>query len=440
MPKTEKTKKKKTTPLRHDPLGTTLVEKVGPRVRNRNPTSAKKTKKKQTTEDEEFLSERMSKKVLDQARAQQMDIEASTKTREPEISAASWARDTGDGDSDGEINEDGVTLHDDYVVANEEMSEADLRAMRMFMGGDDEDMAPRRTLADIILEKIREKEEQRMGGGDEGSEDEGPPPLDPKVVSVYKRVGALLAKYRSGKLPKAFKIIPALARWEDILLLTAPDQWSAQATWNATRVFASNFNVKSAQRFFNLILLPRVRDDIAAYKKLNFHLYVSLKKALYKPAAFYKGILIPLCEDRPTVKEATIVASVLSKKSVPAVHSAAALMKILSLPYYGTHSIVIRAILNKKYALPYRVIDAVVDHFMSFLDETRGPLPVIWHQTLLMFAQRYKTDITAQQKEKLKLLLKRQRHHQITYEIRRELLSSTSRGEPKRADAGAMDI
>merc|ERR1712216_207674 len=109
-------------------------------------------------------------------------------------------------------------------------------------------------------------------------------------------------------------------------------------------------------------------------KKLNFHLYVSLKKALYKPAAFYKGVLLPLCEDRPSLKEATIVASVISKKSVPAVHSAAALMK-LSMPYYGSHSIVIRAILNKKYALPYRVIDAVVDHFMSFLDETRGPMP-----------------------------------------------------------------
>ena len=26
-------------------------------------------------------------------------------------------------------------------------------------------------------------------------------------------------------------------------------------------------------RFFNLVLLPRVRDDIAEYKRLNYHLY-----------------------------------------------------------------------------------------------------------------------------------------------------------------------
>ena len=50
------------------------------------------------------------------------------------------------------------------------------------------------------------------------------------------------------------------------------------------------------RRFFNLALLPRVRDDIAEFKRLNFHLFMALKKALFKPAAFFKGILLPLCE------------------------------------------------------------------------------------------------------------------------------------------------
>lgn len=44
-----------------------------------------------------------------------------------------------------------------------------------------------------------------------------------------------------------------------------------------------------AQRFYNLVLLPRVRDDIAEYKRLNFHLYMALQKALFKPAAWFKG-------------------------------------------------------------------------------------------------------------------------------------------------------
>lgn len=49
-------------------------------------------------------------------------------------------------------------------------------------------------------------------------------------------------------------------------------------------------------RFFNLVLLPRLRDDIDEYKKLNYHLYECLFKAIYKPAAFFKGILLPLIE------------------------------------------------------------------------------------------------------------------------------------------------
>ena len=43
------------------------------------------------------------------------------------------------------------------------------------------------------------------------------PQLDPRVLEVYRGVREVLSKYRSGKLPKAFKIIPALSNWEQIL-------------------------------------------------------------------------------------------------------------------------------------------------------------------------------------------------------------------------------
>lgn len=75
-----------------------------------------------------------------------------------------------------------------------------------------------------------------------------------------------------------------------------PSTWSAAAMYQGVRIFASNLKENMAQRFYNLVLLPRVRDDIDEYKKLNFHLYQALKKALFKPGAFMKGILIPLCE------------------------------------------------------------------------------------------------------------------------------------------------
>jgi len=44
--------------------------------------------------------------------------------------------------------------------------------------------------------------------------------LDAKVIDAYKKLGVVLKTYRSGKLPKAFKVIPMVANWEELLFLT----------------------------------------------------------------------------------------------------------------------------------------------------------------------------------------------------------------------------
>lgn len=59
----------------------------------------------------------------------------------------------------------------------------------------------------------------------------------------------------------------------------------------------------------------------------------------------------------------------------------------VSLCAIGVNSFFIRVLLDKKYALPYRVVDALVDHFVSFRKEERQ-LPVVWHQSLLTFVTR----------------------------------------------------
>lgn len=109
------------------------------------------------------------------------------------------------------------------------------------------------------------------------------------------RVGKVLSRYTNGKIPKAFKHIASFEFWEEVLYLTEPEKWTPNAMYQATRLFASR-NVKKAQRFYALVLLPRVRNDIRENKRLHFALYQSLKKSLYKPAAFFKGILLPLCK------------------------------------------------------------------------------------------------------------------------------------------------
>ena len=123
------------------------------------------------------------------------------------------------------------------------------------------------------------------------------------------------------------------------------DEWSPASTFACTRIFASNLNQKLAQRFFNIILLEQVRDDIRKNDKLNYHLYMSLKKALYKPASFYKGFLLPLAQSgNCTLREATIIGSALAKVSIQANHSAAALLKLLEMPYSGTNSLFIKVL------------------------------------------------------------------------------------------------
>lgn len=44
--------------------------------------------------------------------------------------------------------------------------------------------------------------------------------IDPRVKEMFSGVREVLTKYRSGKLPKAFKIIPKLKNWEQILYIT----------------------------------------------------------------------------------------------------------------------------------------------------------------------------------------------------------------------------
>jgi essential nuclear protein 1 len=53
-------------------------------------------------------------------------------------------------------------------------------------------------------------------------------------------------------------------------------------------------------------------------------------------------------------------------------------------------------LIDKKYALPYKVVDALVFHFIRLSNTYKAKragdvdkLPVLWHQSLLAFCQRY---------------------------------------------------
>ncbi|NXV24393.1 BYST protein, partial [Cepphus grylle] len=411
------------------PLAEQILQEAAPR-----PTARGKRRGGGEEEEEEgYVDARLSRRILQQARRQQEELEAE---HGPGAPAAPKQRSTALGParrgpgSDSEEDEEWPSL--EKAAAAGERAEycgevvvdpEDEAAIEMFMN---KNPPLRRTLADIIMEKITEKQTEVATALSEMS---GCPmsQLDPRFLELYKGVREVLSKYRSGKLPKAFKIIPALSNWEQILYITEPETWTAAAMYQATRIFSSNLKERMAQRFYNLVLLPRVRDDIAEYKRLNFHLYMALKKALFKPAAWFKGILIPLCESGTcTLREAIIIGSILTKCSIPVLHSSAAMLKIAEMQYSGANSIFLRLLIDKKYALPFRVVDALVFHFLAFRTDQRV-LPVLWHQSFLAFAQRYKEDLSSEQKEALLELLKFHSHPQISPEIRRELVNSKTR-------------
>jgi essential nuclear protein 1 len=202
--------------------------------------------------------------------------------------------------------------------------------------------------------------------------------------------------------------------------------------------------------------LDSIRNDIYKNKKLNYHYYMSLKKSIYKPQSFFKGILLPLCQENCTLREAAIVASVLQRVSIPVHHAAVAIHKLATMhqvettsavlmsEYSGATSIFLKTLFNKKYSLPAPVISSVIRYFTNFLHTNTGTgnhksngttgsgtttvvLPVLWHQALLVFIQRYKNAIRTDDvstRETFRKLLKQHYHHKITPEIRRELFGS----------------
>ncbi|KAK7540202.1 Bystin-domain-containing protein [Phyllosticta citricarpa] len=457
-----------------------------------NPLKQKAPKKKKSRRDsadaEGFVDSKASRKILQIGQDLANEEEAESNARRPTAPNPAFAFETRlDGGAESE--EDEVQYGDDddawgdeeeeVVIDEDEIDPEDLDLFNKFnpvsdpselfrSGGTGDDSAQGTNLAELILEKIAQKEAQEAGNEPSveimgGGLPEDAVELPVKVVEVYSQVGLILSRWKSGKLPKPFKILPTLPEWETLIAITRPDLWTPHVCYEATKLFVSS-NPQTVQTYLNTILLERVRADIqdSPQKRLNVHLYKALKKALYKPAAFFKGILFPLVGDGDcTLREAHIVASVLARVSIPVLHSAAALHRLCEIAAEqmsvdtaagGATNIFIRVLLEKKYALPYKVVDSLVFHFLRFraakitadddmmdIGDSRakeGQLPVLWHQCLLAFAQRYRNDITEDQREALLDLLLLKGHKAIGPEIRKELLAGRGRGTVIEPEAG----
>ena len=410
-----------------------------------------------------LLPQALSRKIMQQAETQQKEEEAETAPAEEDDAVEGEEEEEEDGSSSAvsrraasqraafrlrEAKDDAQSRasddddedegdDDEEEVEELELTAEDEASLSVFLPSTAS--SSRRNLADIIMEKLA----QHSAAASSSASDSPTPALDPRVTAVYGQVGVFLSHYTSGKIPKAFKIVPSLQNWEDVLYLTQPAQWSPQAVSAASRLFASGLNEKQAQRFYSLVLLPRVRSDIAAHGKLNYHLYQALRRSLFKPAAFFRGIVLPLCEDGLTAREAVIVSSVLAKYSVPPLHSAVAILRLTAMPYSGPIMLVLRVLLNKKYSLPVRVLEAVSAWMQSFASEERRAvsMPLIWHQVVLVFVQRYGAELSDAAISRVREACRVQQHHAITKEVRRELSRVRDmRKQQKGGAAGAAAV
>ncbi|RLV89908.1 Essential nuclear protein 1 [Spathaspora sp. JA1] len=422
---------------RHNPLLKDISSQGG-NLRT-TPRPVKSTKK---PEQEGYLDAVTSRKILQLAKEQQDEL----REEEEQTDTPSFRKQLAESEdeseqeySDFEEEEEEIEVYEEEI----EVDEKDAELFNKYFQSNGQAMGQSINLADKIMAKIQEKEAQQTQAR----------PVDavmlpPKVIMAYEKIGQILASYTHGKLPKLFKILPSLKNWQDVLYVTNPEKWTPHATYEASKLFVSNLSANESQKFVEQVLLEKFRTSIEDSEdhSLNYHIYRALKKSLYKPAAFFKGFLLPLVDGHCSVREATIAASVLTKVSVPVLHSSVALTQLLQRDFSPATTVFIRVLIEKKYALPYQTLDELVFYFMRFrnaeqmqIDETTAPqLPVVWHKAFLAFAQRYKNDITDDQRDFLLETVRQRFHHAIGPEIRRELLAGKPRLTEQQPKDGLM--
>ncbi|KAK4911990.1 snoRNA-binding rRNA-processing protein [Elasticomyces elasticus] len=484
------------TARRHLPLAQD-IETAGGRLRTKSITGKRKSRGDGDSKGDGYIDSRSSKKILaiaqelaDEDAAERRAVARPKRQEQFEFDSRFEQADEEEEDAQhvGDDAEDGWGDEEEEVV-EEDLDPSELETYRKFLPDGDElegfapslanlstsnksrnrdvqDDEPQRgqttNLADLILQRIAEKEAQ----GDQdpstapifgGGAPEDAVEIPARVAETFTKVGQILSRYKSGPLPKPFKVLPTLPQWEDLLAITEPHNWTPHACYRATKIFISA-PTSTGQFFIENVLLEMVKEDIRETKKLNIHLYNALKACFYRPAAFFKGFLFPLVESGCTLREANIISSVLAKIRIPVLHSAAAILRMCEISAEqtsrvnseaaGSANIFIRVLLGKKYALPYKVVDALVFHFLRFRatrDEeaelaSGEKLPVLWHQCFLVFAQTYRNEITEDQREALLDLLLTRGHKDIGAEIRRELLAGRNRGGAETNSDAKMDV
>lgn len=245
------------------------------------------------------------------------------------------------------------------------------------------------------------------------------------VEKCYAYIGEQLAIYTNGKIHSAFIILTRSPKWYELILLTKPEKWSKYATFEATKIFSTGLKESEVPKFYELILLPIILKHIEEHKKLDGVLYQTLIKALYKPIAWFKGILFPLIRQRCSNKVMVIIGSIIKRMSINVKYVMIGVKLMFSLK--GEDSVLfyfLSIIFDKKYKFTKDFIEESTKYFEEF-SSSKKALPLVWHKSLLLFVQNYKDSLSDEQRRRLQNLVTRKHHHKVSIEILKILFTAS---------------
>jgi essential nuclear protein 1 len=212
MPKVKS--EKKSVQLRHAPLETVINSPADTLKQSKAMKQARKPKGKNDDDGDDDdlnaesfqVSNDLGSKVLKEARSQRLE-QYGGKSSSFSVSAG---QNESDEDFDGNFNDEDaldeeLALIDGEFVCSSGLTEAEENIVNSFLNARADQT---RSFADIIMEKIKEKSYSSSSIIDETSR------ISPKVAEVYSSVGSMLHHYKSGKLPKALKMLPHVKNWE----------------------------------------------------------------------------------------------------------------------------------------------------------------------------------------------------------------------------------
>lgn len=223
----------------------------------------------------------------------------------------------------------------------------------------------------------------------------------------------VLTHYRSGPLPKTVKMLPHLPGYDSLLEMLSPLDWTYHVYPKMVKVFSAkggqqamqyfllyffiSFIVVSSCEFIYLFLLsfyenyllPKVRNDISENRRLCVQLFDSLILSIFRTEEFLSSIFLPwirvgilsiysvesyfclktyracLLQSEMTKTEGIILSHLVRKASIKAHFSSVALVLVLEEEFSIPRSMVIEAILRKRYFLPEKAIACLVKYFVS---------------------------------------------------------------------------